>query len=60
MSVIKRGIAIVHYNRTKHLKKIIEGVLDTCPRTIDKVVVCDDGSTQSIANKVPKQVTLIR
>jgi len=60
MSEIRRGIAIVHYNRAKHIKKVVEGVLDTCPRDINRIVVCDDGSTQSISNKIPKQVMLIR
>ena len=39
MSEIRRGIAIVHYNRAKHIKKVVEGVLDTCPRDINRIVV---------------------
>lgn len=42
--MIKRGIAICHYNRQKYLEEIIEAVKQTIvPST--KIVICDDGST---------------
>lgn len=47
MSEFRRGIAVCHFNRTKYLPQILEGIYDTMP-VGTKVVVCDDGSTEDL------------
>ncbi len=39
----KRGVAICHYNRGKHLYEIVGKVRETVPANT-RIVVCDDGS----------------
>ena len=46
-SNLKRGIAICHYNRHKHLEQVILAVQKTTPEGT-KIVVCDDGSKREI------------
>lgn len=46
MSAIRRGVAVVHYERVKHLSTILEAVRDTTPSGT-KLVVCDDGTVNS-------------
>ena len=41
--MIKRGIAIAHYNRLDKLGEIVEAVKRTAPGNT-KIVICDDGS----------------
>lgn len=41
--MIKRAVAICHYNRLSHLGEIIEAVKGTAPGNT-RIVVCDDGS----------------
>ena len=48
MSVIQRGIGILHYNRQKYLEEIIEAVKRTAPAGT-RIVVCDDGSCEGEA-----------
>lgn len=55
---IKRGVAVVHYNRLINLSLILESVKNTVPEGT-KVVLCDDGSkpidnysVESIADKL--------
>lgn len=49
MSTIRRGVAICHYNRGKHLYEIVGKMRDTVsPST--KIVVCDDGSNAEELN----------
>jgi len=44
--IVKRGIAICHYNRNRLLKQSIKETKRTCPEGA-KIVVCDDGSSTS-------------
>lgn len=59
--MVRRGIALLTYNRATYLEEGIKAVLNTCP--VDStVVVCDDGSTDdtpSIVGKF-KEVTYIK
>lgn len=55
---MKRGVAIVTYNRDFILKEIIESVRSTTPDGT-RIVICDDGSTDetsSIVAKIPNVV----
>lgn len=59
--MIKRGIAILSFNRGPNIEELISQVLSTAP--VDcSVVVCDDGSTDNTAELVSKfkEVTLVR
>lgn len=55
------GIAICTYNRGNQLAKVIQATLDTAPEG-SRIVVCDDGSTDSTMKVVSKfpQITYIR
>lgn len=61
MDEVRRGIAIVTYNRADQIGEHIEAVLDNKPDNC-KVVVCDDGSddgTPEVVRKFP-HVTYVR
>lgn len=45
--MIRRGVAICHYNRLSNLAAIIQSVKDTVPNGT-RVVVCDDGSKGNV------------
>lgn len=51
MPNIKRGVAIVTYNRADRLGEIIEATLRTVPSNT-QVIVCDDGSTDNTSSIV--------
>ena len=55
----KRGVGIVHYNRTNQLKQVIEAVKDTVPNGT-KIVVADDGSTENVESVLPDGVIYIK
>jgi len=55
--MIRRGVAIVHYERAETLPKLIQAVKDTVPAGT-RVVVCDDGS--STLATLPQDTTLLR
>jgi glycosyltransferase involved in cell wall biosynthesis len=71
MSEIKRGVAIIHYNRIYQIAELVERVKKTVPEGT-KIIVCDDGSNigyqeggtmshvHNIADDVPNDVMLIR
>lgn len=48
--MIKRGIAIAHYNRLDKLGEIVEAVKRTAPGGT-KIVICDDGSDVGLFNE---------
>lgn len=54
---VKRGCAIVHYNRPDNLVKLIMAVKDTVPAGT-RVVLCDDGSTT--LPTLPQDTILLR
>ncbi len=56
--MINRGIAIVTYNRASHLEEAIDSVLTTT-KDIDRIVVCDDGSTDNTPEVVKKFKNII-
>lgn len=57
---VKRGVAILSYNRGKHLGEVVESVLSTVPKKT-RVIVCDDGSTgQTLEVLNSLQVPIIR
>jgi glycosyltransferase involved in cell wall biosynthesis len=58
-SQIKRGIAVVHYNRTKYLREVLEAVKATAPRSA-RLVICDDGSKESVEEHIPHGFVYIR
>lgn len=49
----RRGLAIVSYNRAENLKVAIQAAMDTTS-DMDKIVVCDDGSTDNTVEIVSK------
>jgi len=58
--MIKRGIAILTYNRANYLREHIQAIIDTSPEAA-KIVVCDDGSTDATVEIVRTfPVTYIR
>jgi glycosyltransferase involved in cell wall biosynthesis len=59
VSEIKRGIALVHYNRPAYLREVAESIQDTMPEGT-KLVVCDDGSEFDVGSQLPKGTLLIK
>lgn len=57
MSNTKRGVAIVHYDRTEHLDEITDAVLTTVPNGT-KIVICDDGTKPFKTPKLPNVILL--
>jgi len=57
MTNIRRGIAVVHFERQKTLPKLLEAVRETAP-VGTRIVVCDDGS--STLSTLPKDAILLR
>jgi glycosyltransferase involved in cell wall biosynthesis len=51
LSGIKRGVAVVTYNRVKNLGGILDAIKDTVPQGT-KLVVADDGSTDGTVDLV--------
>ncbi len=54
MSEIKRGVAVVTYNRSKNLGGILDAIRDTVPQGT-KLVVADDGSTDGTVDLVSQR-----
>lgn len=55
---IKRGIAILHYNRQEHLEEIIQATQETMPSDA-RLVVCDDGSSFGVEEICAKRGALL-
>ena len=57
MDKIRRGVAIVHFEREENLPLIYTAVRDTVPPET-KVVICDDGSSR--LTTLPSEAIFLR
>ncbi len=57
--MLRRGIAIVHYDRNEQLTKLLDAVKNSMP-VGTKIVVCDDGTTDPVEPHVHKDVIYIK
>lgn len=55
--MIKRAVAICHYNRLDHLEEIVEAVKATTPGNT-RIVICDDGSISRDASTVSPHLSV--
>lgn len=59
MSKVKRGIAVIHYNRLKRLPEVLAAIEKTAPRSA-KLVLCDDGSDPGLEKVLTDRWVLIK